>query len=364
MPVNIRTAALLILGLIFILVVTLFLFILIHSSGKPKPFLDEDDNPIPESISEKLYEELNGAKFGLFIKGKDRENPVLLFLHGGLPVYFLTQKYQTGLEELFTVAWWEQRGAGLSYNAKNEHKEITIEGLVEDTKEITNYLRDRFSQDKIYLMGHSGGTYLGIKTIEKYPDLYRAYIGVAQISDQKRSEQIAYQYILDKYQNGKSKSRLTRQLLENPVLMSEPIPNAYYKIRDYAMHDLGIGTMKEMSNVVTGLFIPSLLFNEYTLGEKINLWRGKIESGVSVIWDEIISHDLSKESTNFKIPVYFLHGKYDYTCSYDLAYDYFSKINAPEKGFYTFEESAHTPILEEPEECIRVIRKEILSNKW
>jgi len=116
--------------------------------------------------------------------------------------------------------------------------------------------------------------------------------------------------------------------------------------------------------VVTGLFIPSLLFNEYTLGEKINLWRGKIESGVSVIWDEIISHDLSKESTNFKIPVYFLHGKYDYTCSYDLAYDYFSKINAPEKGFYTFEESAHTPILEEPEECIRVIRKEILSNKW
>lgn len=123
------------------------------------------------------------------------------------------------------------------------------------------------------------------------------------------------------------------QLLENPIVLSEPISDAYYKIRDYAMHDLGVGTMRNMNSVLTELFIPFLFFQEYTLGEKINLWKGEINSGVSVIWDEVISHDLSKESTNFKIPVYFLHGIYDYTVNYDLAYEYFAELMLPTKDF-------------------------------
>lgn len=360
MPGYIRTAALLILLLIIAMIAGLFLLVLINSPGKPKPFLDESGNTVPESISEKLYVELNGAKFGLFIKGKDKNNPVLLFLHGGMPFYFITHKYPTGLEEIFTIAWWDQRGAGLSYDSEFNNDEITVEDLYEDTKEMANYLRERFKQNKIYLMGHSGGSYLGIKTIEKYPELFKAYIGVAQISNQKLSEQQAHQYILEQYKNDKTKRKLRRQLMDNPIRLSEPIPDAYYKIRDYAMHDLGVGTMREMNSVVTGLFIPSLFFTEYTVWEKINLWRAKINSGVSVIWDEVISHDLSEESTNFKIPVYFFHGVYDYTCSYDLAYDYFEKITAPEKGFYTLNESAHSPVFEQPDDCIRIIKDEIL----
>lgn len=84
--------------------------------GTPKPFVDQDGNPLANSISEKIHININGVEQGMFIKSKDVTNPVLLYLHGGMPDYFLTEKYPTGLEEYFTVVWWEQRGSGISYN--------------------------------------------------------------------------------------------------------------------------------------------------------------------------------------------------------------------------------------------------------
>ena len=90
---------------IFILTVTM----LAYSSGKSKPFLDETGRPLAGSISEKIYVDINGVKQGMFIKSKNVTNPVLLYLHGGMPDYFLTYKYPTGLEDYFTVVWWEQR---------------------------------------------------------------------------------------------------------------------------------------------------------------------------------------------------------------------------------------------------------------
>jgi pimeloyl-ACP methyl ester carboxylesterase len=337
------------------------IIIISNSSGKPKQFLDENKRIITNSISEKGFIEINGAKLYFFIKGKNLTNPILLYLHGGMPDYFLTQKYPTGLDDIFTVVWWEQRGAGLSYNARFKESDVTIDNLIDDTKDITNYLRNRFSRDKIYLMAHSGGSYLGIKVIEKYPELYTAYIGVAQISYQKLSEKKACDYILEHYRNDKKKEKIVNDLIQNPIIMTKPIPTKYTRIRDYAMHDLGIGTMHNMNSVVTGLFIPSLLFKEYSLREKIVLWKGKASSGISIIWNEMITHDLTKENIIFKIPVFFLHGIYDYTCSYELAKEYFEKISAPRKGFYSFNNSAHSPIFEEPKECIEIIKENILN---
>ena len=89
--------------------------LLLLSRGKPKPFVDENKRPLAGSISEKVFVTINGVEQGMFIKSKDDRHPVLLYLHGGMPDYFLTQRYPTGLEDTFTVAWWEQRGSGLSY---------------------------------------------------------------------------------------------------------------------------------------------------------------------------------------------------------------------------------------------------------
>ncbi|MCB9036458.1 MAG: alpha/beta hydrolase [Lewinellaceae bacterium] len=131
---------------------------------------------MPGSISEKIYVNINGVEQGMFIKSKDATRPVLLFLHGGIPVYFLTKKYPTGLEDYFTVVWWEQRGSGLSYSSNIPPESLTLEQMISDTKEVTNYLRKRLGQDKIYLMAHSGGTFIGMHVAARAPELYHAYI--------------------------------------------------------------------------------------------------------------------------------------------------------------------------------------------
>lgn len=337
----------------------LFIILLINSPGKPKPFVDSNGTIIPDSISEKNYVTINGVKLGFFIKGINKKNPVLLYLHGGMPDYFLTEKYPTGLDNLFTVVWLDQRGAGLSYNS-NIKDNISIDDLISDTVEVTQYLRQRFSQDKIYLMAHSGGTYLGVRVIEKYPELYNAYIGVSQIVYQKLSEKKAYEYIIDRYSKDSKKRQIYNALLNNPIDLAQPLPAYYIKVRDYAMHDLGVGTMRQMKNVITGIFIPSLLFTEYSMADKLNLWKGKANSGISIIWNDISNHDLTKESVTFKIPVYFIHGVYDYTCSYTLAKQYYETIDAPKKGFYSLYKSAHSPIFEEPDEFVKILKTYIL----
>lgn len=336
--------------------------LLFYSPGKPKPFIDESGNPLAGSISEKIFIEINGVKQGMFIKGRDITKPVLLYLHGGLPDYFLTERYPTCLEENFVVCWWEQRGTGLSFSANIAKETITIEQLMADTKEVTNYLRSRFGQEKIYLMGHSGGTFIGIQAAAQYPELYHAYIAVAQMTDQLQSEQLAYEYMMNEFKKS-GNTRMMRKLEAAPTNKITGLPEKYFALRDEAMHRIGIGTTHEMKSVISGIFLESLKNHEYTLSEKFNLWRGKATSGVHQLWKNVISTDLAKEVPALDIPVYFIHGIFDYTVSYPLAKDYFERLQAPVKGFYTFETSAHSPMFEEPEKMQCILLNNVLTRQ-
>jgi pimeloyl-ACP methyl ester carboxylesterase len=327
--------------------------------GKPAPFVDETGRPLPGSLSEKIHLNINGVEQGMIIESKDVTNPVLLYLHGGMPDYFLTEKYPTGLEDHFTVVWWEQRGSGISYSSDMPRETLTLEQMISDTLEITNYLRQRFGKEMIYLMGHSGGTFIGIQAAARAPELYYAYIGVAQMANQLQSEKLAYDYMLQQFkQNGNT--RMVQKLEAAPVTMKGGTPSTYLLLRDQAMHTLRIGTTHDMNSVITGLFLPSLQSRDYTLSEKIDLWRGKASSGIASLWDEMITTDLSERLPKIDLPVYFLHGVYDYTCSYTEAKSYFEKLQAPVKGFYTFEQSAHSPIFEEPEKVQMIMLEDVL----
>ena len=333
--------------------------LLLLSPGRPMPFLDDNGQPLAGSISEKTRVTINGVEQGMFIKGKDASKPVLLYLHGGMPDYFLTERYPTGLDEDFVVVWWEQRGSGLSYSPDMAPESLTAEQIVADTLALTDYLRRRFGQDKIYLMGHSGGTFIGIQAAARAPEKYRAYIGVAQMSYQLRSEQLAHDYMLERFKaNGNA--YMARKLEAAQVGDSVPLPNAYSSIRDVAMHDLGIGTTHDMHAVVTGLLLESFRSPEYTLGEKIGMWRGKIFSG-SRLWNAELATDLTKKVTRLEVPVYFLHGVYDYTVSFPLAESYYEQLDAPVKGFYTFTKSAHSPLFEEPTRLREIMRADVLT---
>jgi pimeloyl-ACP methyl ester carboxylesterase len=328
--------------------------------GKPKPFVDEEGRPLVGSISEKVRVAINGVQQGMFVESKDATRPVLLYLHGGLPEHFLTRRYPTGFEDLFTVVWWEQRGSGLSYSAAIPPETMTLEQLISDTVAVTDYLRRRFGQEKIYLMAHSGGTFIGIQAAARAPERYHAYIGVAQSANQLRSETLAYDYMLQRFRDG-GDAAMARKLESAPVTTTGGTPAAYLAVRDEGMHRLGIGTMRGMTDVMKGLFLESLRCREYSLGEKVNLWRGKLSAGVSILWDEMITTDLSQTLPRVDLPVYFLHGIYDYTCSYAVAREYFEGLRAPVKGFYTFERSAHSPTFEEPERTLRILREDVLA---
>ena len=333
--------------------------LLLVSPGTPTPFVDERSEPLAGSLSEKVWIPIGGVDQGMFVKSQDARNPVLLYLHGGMPDYFLTDRYPTGLDEHFTVVWWDQRGSGLSYSADIPPESVNPEQLISDALEVTAYLRERFGQDKIYLMGHSGGTFVGIQVAARAPQWIHAYLAVAQMSNQLESEMLAYDYMLQRFRDD-GDAAMVRRLEEAPVGDRVPLPESYLKVRDVAMHRLGIGTTHRMTSVLMGLLLPSLLNREYTLAEKIGLWRGKLSFGRQ-LWNTQLSTDLTTTLTRLEVPVYFFHGAYDYTVSYLLARAYYDRLDAPVKGFYTFERSAHSPLFEEPRRMREIMRADVLT---
>jgi pimeloyl-ACP methyl ester carboxylesterase len=334
------------------------------STGAPTPFRDQNGKTLAGSISEKLHVNINGVEQGMFIRGKDETKPVLLFLHGGpgMPEFAISQNYPAVLENYFVVCWWEQRGSGLSFSTDIPQGTLTEEQLVSDTVAVTNYLRARFGQDKIYLMAHSGGTFFGIQAAARAPELYHAYIGVAQISRQLDSEKLAYKYMIEQFRAG-GNSAMVAKLEKIPLPEMQTMPAAYRALRDEAMHSLGIGTTHAMTSVVSGIFMPIMLSRVYTLGEKINIWRGKWSAASTNMWNDLLATDVTTKVPKLDIPVYFMSGIYDYTVSYALAKDYFEKLQAPMKGFYTFQHSAHSPLFEEPENMAQILLQDVLTRK-
>ncbi len=320
-----------------------------------RPSAGLDSGPAGNGLSEKIRVPINGAQQGMILKSNDVARPVLLYLHGGMPDYFLTRRHPTGLDGLFTVCWWEQRGSGLSFDPKADPRAVTLDQLVSDTLAVTDYLRHRFGQDRIYLLGHSGGTFLGMHTIARCPERFAAYIGVAQIADQRLSEQRAHEQMLRAFGDA-GDVRMVKRLEASPVLSP-----GYFAIRDTAMHRLGGGTMREIRSVVTGILLESLRCPDYSLRDALNLWRGKVTSGVSSMWTTILETRLADTIPRVDVPVCLVHGAHDLTCSLDVAKDYFDGLEAPHKVFRTFDRSAHSPLFEEPERFCAVLREEVLA---
>lgn len=350
LPVTVATAA------AASVAAALFLF----SPGRLRPILDEHGRPLPNSINEKIHVRINGMDQGMIIRSKDASHPVLLFVHGGpgMPGYVLEQKHPTGLEDDFTVVWWDQRGAGLSRDGVPPETK-TRDQFVADTIAVSDYLRERFGRDKIYLLGHSWGSYIGIQAAVQHPELYRAYIGMGQVSYQLKSENATYRYMLERYkQIGDDK--MVRRLERSPCTWTLPMSRSYMALRDQAMHGLGVGTTRDMSSVIRGIFLPSWLDREYTVGEKLDIWRGKFAAKGFGLWDPMQGDDLTRRITKLEIPVYFVSGSFDQTVSYDQSKEYLALLEAPVKGFYTFDKSAHSPAFEEPEKMRQILREDVL----
>jgi pimeloyl-ACP methyl ester carboxylesterase len=347
------------------LVVSMLVFLTIISPGKPVAFTDEYGNILKESISEKIFVTIGGVKQGMFIRSKHIENPVLLFLHGGpgFPNYFLFEIFKPGLEDYFTVCYWEQRGGGLSYSPKISIESMTLEQLTSDAIEVTNYLRERFGKDKIYLLAWSGGTTIALPAVSKAPELFHAYIAMGQITRQRESEKIAYKLML-KQLTELNDQRSVKQLKKYKNLETESDLISFYNsaTRDNLMHKMGIGTMRSMKSVFKDIFLPVWTCRAYTLREKYNIWKSKIFFLPKTnLKTKTLTTDFSEVYPNIDVPMYFICGMFDLTVNIDLSRDYYNRLIAPLKGFYTFRNSAHGPLFEEPGRFREILVKDVLN---
>lgn len=329
----------------------------INSPGRLTALKDADGKRIKGSIAEKLFIEINGIKQGIFIRGENPQNPVILYLHGGpgtpMLQFISYLEKEPLLEKYFTICYWDQRGSGMTYTKSTGR--LTVEEMIEDTRQVTEYLKSCFGQDKIYLLGHSWGTYLSVKTIEKYPENYIAYIGIGQVTDQTKSERLAYEYML-KHAKETDDSEVIEKLSKyDPYADDFPQLDYLLKVRTEIINKYRIGHLHrglDFKDIVKAMF----LFKGYTAREKINWFIGA-DLSMQHLFPVILNDDLFKSSSSFEIPFYVIQGIYDYQVSTALAKEYLDTISAPKKDFFIFENSAHSPNMEEPEKFVEVIRK-------
>ena len=305
-------------------------------------------------IAEKGWANIGGIKQGYFIRGENGHNPVILFLHGGPGSPELPMIKETELEKHFTICYWDQRGAGMTFSSDTDPSTMTTRQFVEDTRQMTDSLRKWYGVDKIYLMGHSWGSYLGIKTIEKHPELYHAYIGIGQVCNQLESERLAYDYIVAEAR--KAGDNKTVKAFEAYDKYAEDFPSNDYllKVRSNSMNKYGVG-IKHKDCSMFDIAVDLLYYRGYTVMDKIHFLQGTMFS-LNTMFRKVIEDNLFETSTRFDIPVYILQGRHDYQVSYELAKVYLDSIDAPQKEFFTFEESAHSPNLEEVTRFVEVVR--------
>ncbi len=298
--------------------------------------------PGPNSIASLEHIHIGDADQCILVRGNDSSHPVLLFLHGGpgMPAMYLAHAFQRELEKDFVVVQWDRRAAGKSYR-EDVSSTLTTEQLVADTVELTNVLRARFRQNKIYLVAHSWGTYLGMLVIARHPELYHAYVGIGQLA---RSSPIAG--IQDEY------IRQSATRMGDQVAIKE-LEEMGASVREELLFKFG-GEIHKAKSFMP-LLLSGLAAPEYSLRDARNIPKGVSLYSKDFVYNSI-SGELMDVITQVKIPVYFFTGRHDYTDPFTLTEQYFSKIDAPEKHMVWFEESAHFPFYEEPAAFARQMR--------
>lgn len=334
---------------ILVILALLYRIFCFVSSGTIDQFTDEEGNILKNSIAEKTTVEINGAKNGFFIRGRSLDNPVILFVSSGPGTsdYFLNEEYpQMDLEDYFTVCYWEYRGMCTVYDKKIDPNTITTKQLLDDTLAVTEYLKERFHKEKIYIMGFSGGTHIALQAAALYPEQYYAYFAMSQVvTHGVENDTLIYDFMKDIFTKRKDQRRLNK--LESGVIHfdDETVKCIDWPSFVYLLHEAGGGTIKDKSEF-TGIIIPIMKAHCYTVKEKINYIRGMKMYRRTPFYQECEEKDYRNEITRLAIPVYFISGEYDYNTPWPLVQQYCDMIDAPEKAFFLVPDAAHSPLWE------------------
>ncbi len=312
--------------------------------------LGADGEPVPGSIAELTSVRLGGHDQALLIRGRSSDAPVFLHLAGGPGGTDLgAMRRDTSLEDDFVVVTWDQRGTGKSYGALDPIETLTPEQMVADTIELTEYLRERFDEDRIYLHGNSWGSLLGVLAVEARPDLYHAWVGSGQMVSPPGTDRMFWEDTIT-WAETQGDTGLVATLLENgpppyaDILAYEAALSHEHDWNPYPEFD-GDGEMPAT------LFVP-----ENTLMDQFNGLRAFLDT-FAVLYPRIQEIDLRQEAAQLEVPVYLLTGGHEARGRAVLADEWFELLDAPTKEAIVFEHSGHRPSFEEPGRFAELMRR-------
>jgi pimeloyl-ACP methyl ester carboxylesterase len=309
------------------------------------PILGPEGRPLAGSIASLEPVQLGGHEQWIMLRGHDTSKPVLLYLAGGpgqsdLP--FVRVLFQN-LESDFIVVGWDQRGTGKSYPALDPSSTLTLDQAISDTIELSEYLRARFDEPKVYLIGESWGSTLAVLAAQRRPGLYYAVIGSGQMVSQRETDRLLYYDILA-YAEATANPGLAQQMQsfgEPPygdVFASGFVMQQYeYLYKPYtppeSLLELGATAAWE-----TGPW--GVLGREYSLVEKVSVMRGLMDM-FAVMYPQLQGIDFRRDVTSLQTSYVMLDGAAELTARRDFALEWYGTLDAPQKRIFTFENSAH-----------------------
>jgi pimeloyl-ACP methyl ester carboxylesterase len=341
------------------------LAILIARPANTPAIAGPDGERLPSSVAELAQVRLGGHDQWILLRGENVDKPVLLWLDGGPGQSGLafTRALFADLERDFVVVDWDQRGVGKSYPALDPGS-LTLDRAVSDTIELTNYLRERFDEDKIYLGGESWGTTLGVLAVQRQPDLYHAYLGSGQMVSQRETDLRIYRDLLD-YAERTGDDGLAKKLRD----YGEP-PYADVWAYGYVMEhyelietDYDPPAYYDERGEESGIGPWGLLASEYTFVEKVNVLRGLIDM-FAVMYPQLQDIDFRRDVPRLEVPVYIFDGAHELSGRRDLALEWYGQLQAPIKRIYTFENTGHAPAREEFREFQRIMSQVVVPETY
>ncbi len=301
-------------------------------------------------IDEAKAVEIGGIRQWITVRGRDRRNPILLVLHGGPAAPDLPNRYlfERSWEDYFTVVEWDQRGAGKTYELNDPAQvasTLSKDRLVADAEELVAYLRTTYHKDKIFVLGHSWGSLLGLSLAERRPHWLFAYIGVGQIIDMRAGERRSYEHAL----NAARAAGEADALAELQSIAPYPEPDGSIPLAKIAVERKWIvryGGLTHGRRTYDYWEDAERISPDYSaedfraidLGSALSLPR---------LLPELASADFTKLN-RLDCPVVMFAGRYDFTTPSELVSRWYERLRAPGKRFVWFENSAHMLYAEEP----------------
>jgi pimeloyl-ACP methyl ester carboxylesterase len=338
-----------------------FGYLWFNSPGEAQPILAADGSVQPNSVSSIETFEIGGVPQSVIVRGRSADAPVLLVVHGGpgTPAYPFFRARNAGLEDDFVVAYWEQRGAGLSFDPDANPADLTIDQMIADTAQLAAALADQFGQERVFLLGHSWGGALAILTARDHPELFHRVFAVSPVIAQYEAEQGAHAWLIER-------AKASGDDAEVSALSDLTVPArdasgadwvAYLGPQRSWLEPSGAGTTHDPISV---LQLAGMLAKtpEYTVADKWRYLKGS-RGSMQQLWPQIVAMDLREDVTTLDVPLILIHGVHDRVTTVEITRSFMESLTATDVKFHSFEDSAHSALLEEPDTFNAIVRAEI-----